>query len=68
MMNAATSSAAPTNTAGTGPIVTPSGHWTPPAAGFWMTVSQAQPLLTATPLPPISARAHGLYALTLAYG
>ena len=49
MTNAATRSAAPTKTAGNGPIITASGQNVPPAGGFRMTESQAQPPLAATP-------------------
>jgi hypothetical protein len=68
-MNATASRSAPTKTAGIGPIVTASGHETRPVAPpLTITVSHAQTPFAATPLPPTEARAHGLYAPTLAYG
>src|SRR5262245_22895301 len=66
--NAARSSAAPTTTAENGPIVTASVHKALPACGWRMIASHAQVPFAATPLPCTEASAHGLYALTLAYG
>src|SRR5215210_566033 len=65
--NASAMSAAPMNTAGTGPNMTASGHETRAAVGT-TSVSHAQTPFAATPLPPTDARAHGFHAPTLTYG
>src|SRR4051812_26772829 len=66
--NARAIRAAPTKTAGIGPIITAFGQYVPPGGGVRASVSQAQTLFAATPEPSVDASAHGLYALTLAYG